>query len=131
MDGGCGDNGDGTHSWYQEYTCVCGYMYTRISEPTGHNGGSGGGAYVDNGDGTHTWNLCYTCGECGALVEEKGTPEPHGNKSYVPNNDGTHSIRCGDAPENGCGADLGTEACTDTNGDGHCDFCSELIPTGE
>ena len=117
------DNGDGTHT----YTCICGktevvncnYDYPQMEY------------YNDNGDGTHSLYRSYSCTECGAIVDDHGTPEPHGNKSYVPNNDGTHSIRCGDAPGNGCGTDLGTEACTDTNGDGHCDFCRELIPTGE
>lgn len=126
------DNGDGTHSWYRRYTCMeCGANVEEKGTPETHNDGGTSGVIEDNGDGTHSWTRSYTCMECGASVEEKGTPEPHGNKSYVPNNDGTHSIRCGDAPENGCGADLGTEACTDTNGDGRCDFCSELIPTGE
>ena len=130
--GGYEDNGDGTHSWYRRYTCMeCGANVEEKGTPETHNDGGTSGVIEDNGDGTHSWTRSYTCMECGASVEEKGTPEPHGNKSYVPNNDGTHSIRCGDAPENGCGADLGTEACTDTNGDGRCDFCSELIPTGE
>ena len=130
--GGYEDNGDGTHSLYRRYTCMeCGANVEEKGTPETHNDGGTSGVIEDNGDGTHSWTRSYTCMECGASVEEKGTPEPHGNKSYVPNNDGTHSIRCGDAPENGCGTDLGTEACTDTNGDGRCDFCSELIPTGE
>lgn len=126
------DNGDGTHTYHVSYHCdICGADVEEEGTPETHDDGGASGVIEDNGDGTHSWTRNYTCMECGAIIDERGTPEPHGNKSYVANNDGTHSIRCGDAPENGCGADLGTEACTDTNGDGHCDFCSELIPTGE
>ena len=127
------DNGDGTHSLYQKFICLCGYMYTKTSEPTEHSAGSSrGGEYVDNGDGTHTWNGGYTCEDCGAYVEEKGTPEPHYRNHYSPSGNGTHIIICGDTSHSdGCDTELGNEACTDADGNGHCDFCGEAMLTGE
>ena len=126
------DNGDGTHTYHVSYHCdICGADVEEEGTPETHDDGGASGVIEDNGDGTHSWTRNYTCMECGAIIDERGTPEPHGNKSYVPNNDGTHSIRCGDAPENGCGADLGTEACTDADGDGNCDICYGSMSTVE
>lgn len=120
--GGALDNGDGTHT----YTCECGT--TEVEDCTYD---SLRDYYTDNGDGTHTYKYEGNCTICSGPFQDEGVIQSH-FKSYSCNWNGTHSIRCGNDPQyDGCGADLGTEACTDGDGDGNCNLCGELIPTGE
>ena len=125
-------NGDGTHTETIEYHCeMCGGTWQSIGVGTCEDSGYTDFHYTNNGDGTHTITIESSyCSLCSSLISEERTIiEKHNNKTYTSAGVNEHMIYCGEAgSDNGCG-DLGTEACTDANGDGICDLCKQEILT--
>lgn len=122
LNGQYSSNNNGTH----EMLCDCGESQTEacMEEPSGTQ------HYTDNGNGTHTIAIEGShCIQCQGVVTEDQTIIEEHNISYNPTGVNEHSIICGDeSGTNGCG-NLGTEACTDANGDGTCDLCGQIIST--